>query len=1648
MACRFHHLLLLTSALLPLAAAPALAGPDGANVVGGAATIQGQGTANVTINQISDRAVINWNQFNIGAGERTQFVQPGSSSVALNRVTGGLGPTEILGTLSANGRVFVINRDGILFGPNAKVDTAGFLATTSDIKNSDFMAGRYNFNIPGRPDASIINQGTITAHNAGFAALVAPGVRNSGTITATLGTVGLAAGNSFTLDFYGDKLISLAVGDQIGATVRDVQTGRPLTSLVENTGRISANGGRVELTAAAARHVVDSVINNRGVIEANTIGRRNGMIVLGAATAGSRPADAPRQTVRVSGTLSASATAGRRHASGAPDRRQGGRVVITGENIEVSGARIDVSAPAGGGTVLIGGDWAGGNPDTTLFSHPRAQLENRAIATATTVTIDQATVIDASARERGTGGKVIVWSDGTTSFGGSIVATGGAQGGDGGFVEVSGRQHLDYAGTVDLRAPAGTVGTLLLDPTNMYINATGTPPVNDPGASAVSATQIQNQLATANVVITTGSTGTQAGDINVQASISWGTNSGLTLSAFHDIIVAAGVTIANTNQASGTLVLRADNTATGSGTVKFLEPFNPGPEPNPPRPIQGDGPLTNCVGGCGPLPSGPNEPRGGGNGFHVAAATAPAIDFSQSQGHVAIFYNPTSYTSPNDYSANVAGQLTSFMLVNNATNLANIATNPGGTYALGGNINASTFTGMPAGTVFTGVLDGNGGLGVNSTISNLGAPLFPTIAAGTSVRNMTLTNVNISATGDNQIIGALARENFGNVENSSASGVINGGSFTGLVIGGLIGQNVGSISHSSASVNVNVGNTTAGQFNFAGGLVGNNIGSIGDSSASGRVAGGASAADSDFNVLGGLVANNFGTIDNSQASGQVTLGAFGIVGGFVGINGGTITKSSASGETTGGDQAFAGGFAGWNFGTIGQSAATGAVNAGSSSFAGGFAGLNVVGSITLSSAAGAVTAGAESVAGGLVGVNMGFVGQSFATGAVTAGADSHVGGLVGINLGLPADIAQAFPSIPIGTISQAFATGAVTGGANSNVGGLVGNNGGTIDQTYATGLVTGGADARLGGLVASNDAAFTLPGDLPISGGPQQGSGTVTNSYWDRQTTQQNASAGGTGLTTAQLTAGLPAGFDASVWGINVGQSYPFFQPGGPVVPTPPLNPPPLPPDVTPPDVTPPTPPDVIPPLPPLNVPFIPTTTVVQQVMDLVRTVDWNPTLPPPVFTQAQIAQIMQQGQLRSTTQQRQSNLQPGGNQPLRPDGRPSNVPPPGETRFISDRVVVQLSVSPDTLTDLFQRLGLVVISSQRNDLLGTQMIEFQITSGLSVREVIIELEKNRLVDAAPDYLFELAQAAPAPAGAAAPAGAGDPAQYMVSKLRLAEAHQLAKGDNVLVAVIDSEIDAKHPDLEGAIQARYEGAGPADKAHPHGTGMAGAIASHRKLMGVAPGARLLAIRAFGGPGGGAQGTTVQIAQGLDWAVSQGARIVNMSFAGPKDPTLQKAFKAAFDKGVVLIAAAGNAGPKSPPLYPGADSNVIAVSATDEDNKVYTNANRGKYVAVAAPGVDILVPAPDGNYEFTTGTSVAAAHVSGVVALMLQRNPKLDPTDVREILTSSANNFGARSRTDELGWGLVDPYRALQLAAAKSASAPAPAAGRVTTARRN
>ena len=366
-----------------------------------------------------------------------------------------------------------------------------------------------------------------------------------------------------------------------------------------------------------------------------------------------------------------------------------------------------------------------------------------------------------------------------------------------------------------------------------------------------------------------------------------------------------------------------------------------------------------------------------------------------------------------------------------------------------------------------------------------------------------------------------------------------------------------------------------------------------------------------------------------------------------------------------------------------------------------------------------------------------------------------------------------------------------------------------------------------------------------------------------------------------------------------------------------------------------------------------------------------------------------------------------GRNAPGNPPGitRINGMPPAGETRFVPDQVLV-FSRGPlsQQILDQIVALGVTLVEQQSLTVVGFYSYLFRINDvgTISVRAAIGLIQGLALANVPliqPNYLFLTTQQrqAPAPAAAGQTAQEGDPAQYVVEKLKLSDVHRLVKGNNVIIAVIDSEIDAGHPDLAGVVAQRFSAVGAPEKPHPHGTGMAGAIASHQKLIGIAPGARLLAVHAFSSKAATAESTTFQILKGIDWAVVQGARIINMSFAGPRDPSMERALKAAYDRNVVLVAAAGNAGPKSPPLFPGADPNVIAVTATDADDKLFPGANRGKYVAIAAPGVDILVPAPEDTYQLTTGTSVASAEVSGVVALMLERNPRLRPADVRRIL---------------------------------------------------
>jgi subtilisin family serine protease len=349
-------------------------------------------------------------------------------------------------------------------------------------------------------------------------------------------------------------------------------------------------------------------------------------------------------------------------------------------------------------------------------------------------------------------------------------------------------------------------------------------------------------------------------------------------------------------------------------------------------------------------------------------------------------------------------------------------------------------------------------------------------------------------------------------------------------------------------------------------------------------------------------------------------------------------------------------------------------------------------------------------------------------------------------------------------------------------------------------------------------------------------------------------------------------------------------------------------------------------------------------------------------------------------------------------------------------------SLSDAQADALARRHGLARLQSQNFPLIGTTVGLFRITDGRAAGTVSREFGTEISVHSVqPDFRYLLQEQKAA-------LTEGDPSQYAVAKLRLPEAHTLARGANVTVAVIDSGIDIKHPELVNTIADSFDALGSKEGPHVHGTGIAGAIVAHARLMGSAPAARILAIRAFGAAPNGAESTSFVILKALDYAASHGAQIVNMSFAGPKDALIERGIAAAAAKGIVMVAASGNAGPKSPPLYPAANTNVIAVSATDAQDKLFAASNRGSHIAIAAPGVDIFLPAPDEKYQMTSGTSFSAAYVSGLAALMLERNPSLKPDEVRAILMKTARDLGAPGRDDLFGAGEADAFAAVSAVA--------------------
>jgi subtilisin family serine protease len=367
--------------------------------------------------------------------------------------------------------------------------------------------------------------------------------------------------------------------------------------------------------------------------------------------------------------------------------------------------------------------------------------------------------------------------------------------------------------------------------------------------------------------------------------------------------------------------------------------------------------------------------------------------------------------------------------------------------------------------------------------------------------------------------------------------------------------------------------------------------------------------------------------------------------------------------------------------------------------------------------------------------------------------------------------------------------------------------------------------------------------------------------------------------------------------------------------------------------------------------------------------------------------------------------------------------PPPGERRFRPGEVLVEL---PDTTppADIARLLRAHRLSEARvvdDALVGTSLRVWRVAGARAVEALVRELgAETALTSVQPNYLYELQQAGTS-AVAAAPAPKG-PAQYSLTKLHVEPG---MVGDPIRVAVIDTAIDETHPDLAGAVEARFDAiGGGAPRSFDHGTSIAGAIAARGRLKGVAPNARILSARAFDTEGGKALGDTASIIGALNWAAKQKARVVNMSFAGAPDPDLSKNLASACRDGLTLVGAAGNAGPASPPLYPGADPNVVAVTATDAEDRLYAKANIGPYIAVSAPGVDVILPAPRGAYALETGTSVSAALVTGVAALLLERRPAMTPAEIRKLLMTTATPLGAAGAAALFGAGLVDARRAL------------------------
>jgi len=488
--------------LLLLSSASLSASPTKHDVRSGDVSISSQNNT-TTIHQHTDKAVIHWEDFSIQHGEKVQVFQPSKKGALLNRVTG-KNPSEIYGSLSSNGKVFLLNKNGIFIGPEGRIDTAGFIASTLELEDRQFMTGD-SLLFSGCSEASIVNLGRIETHG-GDLFVLARRVENHGVLKANEGIVGIAGATEVILKE--DSPEQIYIRPQAKGTVT-------------NEGTIE---GVQAILKAAGDNAYALALNQKGIVQATGVKIEDGKVLLIAETG----------VTQVSGTLQAKNEDG-----------SGGTVHVLGDQVWlVEEGIVDVSAKTAGGEVLLGGDYQGKNPTIKNAEHVFVSRNAEVLAQS----------------EEDKGGRVIIWGDKSAQYYGAIDVSGPSAGG---FIEVSSPDYLCYRGNVDLSSKWGEPGELLLDPSDITIGNFGgssnpsfpTSPneYNPPGSSGqLAVANLMNGLNSGNVTLLTSGGSGGRGHVLFPSGINLTWNAATTFSIVTSgEIDLRGNTIQNTHTGTG-----------------------------------------------------------------------------------------------------------------------------------------------------------------------------------------------------------------------------------------------------------------------------------------------------------------------------------------------------------------------------------------------------------------------------------------------------------------------------------------------------------------------------------------------------------------------------------------------------------------------------------------------------------------------------------------------------------------------------------------------------------------------------------------------------------------------------------------------------------------------------------------------------------------------------------------------------------------------------------------------------------------------------------------------------------------------------------------------------------------------------------------